>query len=62
MAFSKFQTPFCSFLLFAYYSFKLVSNSSFKLAVKGELHLEPLWVLAFKFRAQEMQYPLNSEF
>ena len=35
VAISKFQTPFCSFPAI----FILVSNSSFKVAVKGELHL-----------------------
>ena len=70
VAISKFQTPFCSFLLF-FTSFKLVSNSSFKLAVKGELHFSGREIektnayrgSRFPVLAPgKMQFPLNSEF
>ena len=63
-------------LLFAvsYYfhtSFKLVSNSSFKLAVKGELHFSGrenwksgtfIGIGYLDFAPGKMQFPLNSEF
>ena len=59
-----------SFLQSPITSFKLVSNSSFKLAVKGELHFSGREILKsgtsigigfLNFAPGKMQFPLNSE-
>ena len=60
-------------LLFAVscYSHKLVSNSSFKVAVKGELHFSgrenwksgtSIGIGCLNFAPRKMQFPLNSDF
>ena len=70
VAISEFQTLFAVSYYF-HTSFKLVSNSSFKLAVQGELHFSgrenwksgtSIGIGFLNFAPGKMQFPLNSEF